>query len=79
MKIFTHRDAVAKALCAPLGVGVEEREEALLASVALVPGDVALAPALPAALATHRARQRAGARLAVRVVPAAVVSDLVTS
>ena len=64
-----YRDAVAEALCAPLGVGVEESEEALLAAVALGPGHVALAPAVSTALPAHRPRQRAGAGLAVRVVP----------
>ena len=69
-----YRDAVAEALCAPLGVGVEECEEALLAAVALGPGHVSLAPAVSAALPAHRPRQRAGAGLAVRVVPGTSVN-----
>ena len=52
-----YRDAVAEALCAPLGVGVEESEEALLAAVALGPGHVSLAPAVSTALPAHRPRQ----------------------
>ena len=69
-----YRDAVAEALCAPLGVGVEECEEALLAAVALGPGHVSLAPAVSTALSAHCARQRAGAGLAVRVVPSTSIN-----